>query len=225
MKLALTTLISILGIHGGSSKCAPVTTQENFSLTSYINGPWYIHQQAPIAYLPPSRNYCVTAQYNLYNDPTFWGYTVDVNNYAEDAAGNSYGGPLCAIPASKKAGADAAKLKVAPCFVPPFLAGPYWVIAYDEEKGYALVSGGQPTIDTGDGCVSGDGVNYSGLWIFLRSRERDEAAIAEARDIAIAQGFDLSILNDVDQTNCEREEDDGKEEEEEEEGVAPTTVV
>eukprot|EP00586_Coscinodiscus_wailesii_P006133 CAMPEP_0172477254 /NCGR_PEP_ID=MMETSP1066-20121228/206_1 /TAXON_ID=671091 /ORGANISM="Coscinodiscus wailesii, Strain CCMP2513" /LENGTH=217 /DNA_ID=CAMNT_0013235555 /DNA_START=33 /DNA_END=686 /DNA_ORIENTATION=+ len=217
MKLALATLIAILGIHGGSTTCAPVTTQENFSLTSYINGTWYIHQQAPIAYLPVSRNYCVKAQYNLFNDPTFWGYSVEVNNYAEDVDGNSYGGKLCAIPDKKSR--DPAKLKVAPCFLPKFTAGPYWVIAYDESKGYALVSGGQPTIDTGNGCVSGDGVNNSGLWVFLRSRERDEAAIAEVRDIASAQGFDLSILNDVNQTNCERGD------ETKEEWGGPTTVI
>ena len=53
-------------------------------------------------------------------------------------------------------------------FVPSFLVGPYWELAYDENEGYALVSGGQPTEETTDGlCVPGDGINNSGLWIFL----------------------------------------------------------
>ena len=34
------------------------------------------------------------------------------------------------------------KLEVAPCFLPTALAGPYWVLDYSEEEGYALISGG-----------------------------------------------------------------------------------
>uniref|UniRef100_A0A7S4NK35 Uncharacterized protein n=1 Tax=Odontella aurita TaxID=265563 RepID=A0A7S4NK35_9STRA len=82
-------------------------------------------------------------------------------------------------------------------------SGPYWVLAYNEEKGYALVSGGQPEVRTKNGlCTVGEGVNDSGLWIFLRSMERDDALIEEARSIAKKFEIDLSILNDVDQTNC-----------------------
>jgi len=203
MKLALTTVLSLLGISGGSADCPPVTTQPNFSLGSFISAPWYIHQQAVIAYQPIENNYCVRAQYEL-TDPTFpWRYTVSVDNYAEDKDGKYFGGPLCAAP--DRSG-DSAKLVVAPCFLPRFLAGPYWVIAYDEEKGYALVSGGQPENETEGGCVSGDGRNNLGLWIFMRSRARDEGLIEEVRDIATAQGFDLSILNDVDQSSCESDE-------------------
>ena len=36
------------------------------------------------------------------------------------------------------------KLEVAPCFLPTALAGPYWVLDYSEEEGYALISGGGP---------------------------------------------------------------------------------
>lgn len=36
------------------------------------------------------------------------------------------------------------KLEVAPCFLPTALAGPYWVLDYSEEEGYALISGGEP---------------------------------------------------------------------------------
>ena len=62
------------------------------------------------------------------------------------------------------------------------LFGPYWIVAYDEAEGYALVSGGQPTIPTKDGlCKTGDGVNNAGLWIFSRSPVRDEALIAKVR--------------------------------------------
>lgn len=33
------------------------------------------------------------------------------------------------------------KLEVAPCFLPTVAAGPYWVLDYSEEEGYALISG------------------------------------------------------------------------------------
>jgi len=148
--------------------------------------------------LKKERFYCVHADYAIRSEKTFWGYDVDVKNHAEDKQGNVYGGPLCAVGQSD----DPAKLKVAPCFLPQALAGPYWVLAYDEDEGYALVSGGQPTIDTGNGCKTGDGTNDSGLWIFLRSRDRDDDLIEKVRRIAKEQGFDLTVLLDVDQKNC-----------------------
>merc|ERR1711982_298248 len=92
---------------------------------------------------------------------------------------------------------------VAPCFLPTIFSGPYWIVAYDESEGYALVSGGQPNVKGEDGgCSTGTGVNYSGLWIFTRSQERDEELVLRVRGIAEEAGFDTSVLNDVDQTNC-----------------------
>ena len=40
------------------------------------------------------------------------------------------------------------KLEVAPCFLPTALAGPYWVLDYSEEEGYALISGGGRFVET-----------------------------------------------------------------------------
>ena len=95
------------------------------------------------------------------------------------------------------------KLKVAPCFLPKIFSGDYWVVAYDEGEGYALVSGGQPTKQGQNGlCTTGTGTNGSGLWIFTRKQERDEALVTKVRSIATDKGFDISVLNDVDQTNC-----------------------
>ena len=74
---------------------------------------------------------------------------------------------------------------------------------YDESAGVALISGGQPTIQGPNGCRSNSGVtNGSGLWIFTRSQARDEALVTQARAEATAQGFDLGVLNDVDNTKC-----------------------
>jgi hypothetical protein len=51
-------------------------------------------------------------------------------------------------------------------------------------------------------------MNYSGLWIFSRSPTRSEALITKVRGIAAAMNFDLTVLNDVVQTEdvCKYEE-------------------
>lgn len=184
-----------------SDECTPLTTVTDFDLKEFVKARWYVHQQAPTKYVPIERNFCSTADYTIIDGkPTFpWGYTVKVNNHAEDKDGTSYGGELCAYQD------DGAKLGVAPCALPKPLSGPYWIVAYDpSDEGYALISGGQPSIKSKDTglCRTGDGVLESGLWIFLRTRERNDDTIAKVRDIAMNMGLDLSVLNNVDQTNC-----------------------
>jgi len=216
---------SISGLVAGSNEkddrpCPTVTTPPDFDLKSFTSKRWHVHQQAPTQYLPIERNYCVYADYRILEQKTFpWRYEVSVYNHAADREGEEYGGPLCAFVEDPK---DNAKLKVAPCFLPKFVAGPYWVLAYDEGKGYALVTGGQPNVRSENGlCTTGTGTYDSGIWIFLRSLERDDALIEEARAVASKFELDLSVLNDVDQTNCSRyEDDDAKDEEEEAEAAA-----
>jgi len=141
------------------------------------------------------------AQYTLLQQPSFLGYDVEVANHAENAQGKNLGpiNKICAKIVDEAAG----KLKVAPCFLPQALAGDYWVIAFDKSEGWALVSGGPPTIagPTG-GCRTGTSTNGSGLWIFTRAESRDEAVISKVRAVAAAKGFDLTVLVDVDQSKC-----------------------
>ena len=115
-------------------------------------------------------------------------------------------GDLCAYQTDLDSGVGS-KLAVAPCFLTKAHSGPYWIVAYDEGMGYALISGGQPDLlsydDTnGDfiGCTTGAGVNNSGLWIFSRSPYRDQDLISFVRALAVDMGFDVSVLNDVDQS-------------------------
>lgn len=123
-----------------------------------------------------------------------------MNNVAQDKDRNEFGGKLCAY----QKGPGASKLAVAPCFLGPkrWVAGDYWIIDYDEEEGYALVSGGQPTIPTANGCRTGTGINDSGLWIFTREQNASDALVTKVRGIAQAQGFDVSMLKDVKQNSC-----------------------
>lgn len=184
--------------------CPNITTVPDFNLEEFISQPWFIQQQMETQYLPKSQNFCVRAKYSMLPDSSwrrFWGYKVQVRNVAQNANGDvqDSGNTLCAGPDSST---DPAKLLVAPCFLPLSFGGPYWVIAYNSTAGYALISGGQPTVRTESGCRTGSGVNDAGLWIFTNAQERDESIVQKVRDIASSQGFDLTVLNDVDQSNC-----------------------
>jgi lipocalin len=200
--VALGIALAITVVNAQDS-CKTVSTVENFDIEKYASKPWYIQQQAITTYSPLSQNYCTRAKYKVRKSATIpWGYTVNVNNYAEDSNGNTFGGPLCAYQTT----GSKSKLAVAPCFLPKFAAGPYWIIAYDETEGYALVSGGQPTIQGKDGgCKTGTGTNKSGLWIFTRAQKRDDTLVTKVRSLAQAAGFDLSVLNDVVQEGCDQD--------------------
>jgi len=191
-------------------ECKTVSTQENFVLSDYVSKRWYVHMQAVTKYSPPEQNYCVSARYAERNRPTFpWRYTVNVQNQARlgSTDGRLVGGPLCAYNTDSK---DPAKLAVAPCWLPKKFSGDYWVIRYNEDDGYAIISGGQPTIPSGNSglCKTGTGINQSGLWFFSRSPDRNETLISLLNDIAQnEEGFDTSVLSPVDQVGCVYDED------------------
>ncbi|KAL7569219.1 hypothetical protein ACA910_016775 [Epithemia clementina (nom. ined.)] len=207
MNLSIFSKFHLLAIVFAASvaadECLEVAVQDNFDLNAYISAPWYIQEQAVVEYLPLEKFFCVRARYSKivgwFGEKTFWGYTILVNNEAQDSAGKRFGGELCAF----QKGEEPAKLAVAPCLVPTWYAGDYWVVAYKEgPDGYALVSGGQPTLPTGNGCRTGDGINQSGLWVFTRAKERNEMVIDNVRQIALHKGFDITVLEKVHHENC-----------------------
>lgn len=201
--------------------CKAVSVQQDFNLTKYVTAhKWYIHKQQTIKYLPANERYCVVATYDL-KDPTH----VKVHNYANinhtngpvddsDEHVKSLGG-ICGI---SKDSAEPSKLEVGPCdlsIVSRFAYGPYWVIAAGDlscvasgcpqpagDYDWAFVSGGQPTHASGSGCIPGTGVNNAGMWIFTKSNVRNESLIAKVMEIGTQQGFDMSVLKDVDQVGC-----------------------
>mmetsp|Transcript_71591 Transcript_71591/g.219283 ORF Transcript_71591/g.219283 Transcript_71591/m.219283 type:complete len:191 (-) Transcript_71591:113-685(-) len=138
---------------GGNCPPADFSTVLNFNLDSFISTRWYIQQQMATKYLPASWNRCVYAEYALRKKSWLkWGYDIDVHNYAEEVQPphkvHDSGTFLCA----KVYDAARGKLGVAPCFLPPLASGDYWVIAYDEMEGWALISGGAPTESAPGGC-------------------------------------------------------------------------
>lgn len=171
-----------------------------FDLKWYTSSKWYTQQQMIISYLPADYLNCVTAEYSLLDSPTLLGYNIKVMNHAENKDGKPLG-PLTTI-CAKVVNETAGKLEVSPCFLPTFLAGPYWVVAFDKEVGWALVSGGAPKNQGTNGCQTGTGTNDSGLWIFTRKPERDDALLQKVRGIAAAKGFDVSVLRDTDESTC-----------------------
>jgi lipocalin len=188
--------------------CPPqgFSSVQDFDLNTYISKRWYIQQQMETAYLPKTHNWCVFAEYTRRAKKSLLGYDVDVHNHAEEQDGTVHdsnkdirGGGIMAKIVDEKRG----RLEVAPWFIPTFLSGPYWVIDYNEAEGYTLVSGGPPTLaGNGDACRTGSGTNNAGLWIFTRAQKRDEKLVTKVREIASKKGFDLSVLNDIDHSNC-----------------------
>lgn len=205
-KMARKALVSLLLIPVAGQVCPTVTTQPDFDLNRYISKPWWSVQQMAIAYLPPENVFCVSARYRFLPTPNIWGYTLQVHNQAQNVDGSKVQDSQDRICGRSADPRDPAKLEVGLCAlprVPGVTTGPYWVLAYDEMEGYALISGGQPTIWGPRGCRTGTGINDSGLWIFSRSPIRNNTLTQKVRDIAARKGFDLTVLNSVDNSKCE----------------------
>lgn len=179
------------------SGCPPVQTQPGFNLTTYISKRWYVQEQMEVAYQPADSLKCVSARYERKDGPDERGYTISVfNSEGQPGSGN---GNLCAwIPNES----EPAKIGVAQCFLPLPTDPGYWVVAYNEDEGYALISGGQPTIETPNGCRTGSGFSKSGLWIFAREVFPPEELVAKVKGIAIEAGYDISVFLPVNQTGC-----------------------
>ena len=161
--------------------------------------------------------YCVAATYDLEGAtvPFYWGTVISVYNQNNNLRVNgepnfdpgSRVAPLCA----RDVDAANGKLSVAPCFLPNFLTGPYWVIATVSVNGTyaaAAVIGGNPTAELSDGCTTpetdqgglvGGG---TGLWLFAREPVASASLMAEVKAKIRALGVATSRLKQVAQANC-----------------------
>jgi len=205
-----------------SQTCKTVEPLDEFDIEQYISKKWYSHQQRPVQFNSEALFYCITAEYSFldFNEDSLAltnGFDVKVFNQGQDVDGNIFtsddefaegGIPVpSGLCAGQKvfAGDKDSQLTVGFCSINVFAFAPsnYWVLAYDEEEGAALIAGGQPDTpnSNGDGlCTYSDPV--SGLWIFTRSPVRNETLIEKYRDIARDNGIDPSIMKDVAQEDC-----------------------
>merc|ERR1711953_972380 len=141
-------------------------------------------------FLPQNMYHCVSAEYKKLKEKTFWGYSIEVHHYATMNDGTMRD-TLKFLYGYIDSDETDAKLSFGPWFLPRFsgyTAGPYWVLAYNKDREYALVSGGPPTIKTETGCTTGSGMIGAGLWILTRAQERNQDLIDEARRIATEKG-------------------------------------
>lgn len=188
-----------------AAQCPPegFSTVQNFNLENFVSRRWYIQEQMQVGAVPRNAHRCIHADYKLLPKKSFWGYDIQVLNHAVDDAPpygvHDTGSFLCA----KIVDGSAGKLVVAPCALPPRLAGPFWVIDYDESVGYAIISGGPPTEVHPGGCRTGSGVNNAGLWIFTREQQPGDDFVKRIRLLAENKGFDTSVLERANQSSCE----------------------
>lgn len=73
--------------------------------------------------------------------------------------------------------------------------GSYWVVAYNETVGRAIISGGPPTIEVNEGYCQTE--SNLGLWFFFREREPSEEDIRASLEDAEALGFEVEGLTDL----------------------------
>jgi len=201
--------------------CPTVETMNHVNLTEWTRATWYVQEQQVTQYLSPEQNYCVAATYGFDGakieaggipiDPFYRGPVISVYNYANDGKVN---GPLtnedamilCArVPDSED---ETSKLAVAPCFLPTFLAGDYWILKAKEDAAgryeWAIVIGGQPTEKMSDGlCTTKtSGTNNAGLWLFSRTRTVSAATKSEMYAALKDAGISREQLNPVAQIGC-----------------------
>merc|ERR1719453_2139326 len=123
-----------LGSSTAPASCPTVATvgSRNFNLTEWVRATWFIQEQQIVDYQPLSSFYCVAATYDLENAhvPLFHGTVVTVYNYAnkDEVNGPNQNANNMTLCARAVNATDSSRLAVAPCFLPNFLAGPYWVL-------------------------------------------------------------------------------------------------
>ena len=193
------------------AKCPIVRPVENLNLEKWVEKTWYVAQQQINGYQKQEDLYCVLATYDInatQHVPFFKGTVVSVHNYENK---NQVNGPVeqtdknipSGLCARAKNSSYPSELLVAPCFLPNFAGGPYWVIAFNKTYEWGVIAGGTPTVQYNDGCSTKEtGVNGSGLWIFVRDPTNSEMAVSEARIALKKLGYSLSRLLDVKQDGC-----------------------
>eukprot|EP00933_Yihiella_yeosuensis_P050304 TRINITY_DN48079_c0_g1_i1.p1 TRINITY_DN48079_c0_g1~~TRINITY_DN48079_c0_g1_i1.p1 ORF type:complete len:250 (-),score=61.51 TRINITY_DN48079_c0_g1_i1:271-1020(-) len=220
---ALSVALSALG---ADAACKQLEVQQNFNVSEFIRATWYVQYQQKNGYQQPDSLNCVAATYNeTYHGkkkwvPFFKGEVITVfndcrlkdgtvcNDFTNPDFKPSFAIPLCARITNP---AEPAKLYVAPCLLPNFLSGDYWVAAAGptpDNYQYAVIVAGQPTVELSDGCTTPDScTNPSqwncGLWVFTRDPNPDFKYIAALKDIVNEKGLSTQKLIRVDHEKCD----------------------
>jgi apolipoprotein D and lipocalin family protein len=182
---------------------------DNFSVSDYVSAPWYIQMQSEVSYLPKERFFCVRANYTETDDfgpPAQAELLVD--NYAREGSISGPESDEFLLRASIVDLTEPSKLLVGPPQLPVPFRGPYWVVAISEQPyEWAIVSGGPPTSQGSDGCLTpglGFNPNGNGEGVFLLTREpvAPNSTVDMLVEKTEALGFDTSVLLPVQQEGC-----------------------
>ena len=198
--------------------CQAVSPVADFDVDEYIEASWYVQRQQPNMYQPADTLFCVVATYEKEGRRQFFFQeAITVNNFSNEGGvnvgGRGGGGfGLCATTRSSTTG----ELAVAPCILPAFLGGPYWVVAYSPGR-WAIVTGGQPNVEgscsaEADLCTTRESFsildpltivgNNQGLWFFTRDPMPDSTLIDEMEAAALDLGICTSNMLDVVHEGC-----------------------
>jgi apolipoprotein D and lipocalin family protein len=192
---------------------------QNVSLDEWVRATWYIQEQQLTGYQPRNSLFCVTATYDFEDAqvpktipflPPYWdGTVVSVYNQANldrvnGPPQNSDNMTLCA---RLQETAATNKLSVAPCFLPNYLAGPYWILSVGEnatgQYDWAIVIGGEPTVPSAEGCTTKQtGTNGAGLWLFSRDPVASEDTMNAMHNELAYKGITNMSLLKVEQDGC-----------------------
>jgi len=206
---APTQMITSTPLPTNRDGCPDVSVVDGLNIEEYISKSWFVQKQQVNSYQPRESLFCVVATYENESRtvPFFSGTVVSVYNYGNlngvNGQNQNDGQVLCA---REPDNTKSAALLVAPCFLPNFLAGDYWVVAIGDNYEWAIISGGQPTEKFADGCTTKeDGINGSGFWFFTRERVASEETIAMMDAKAKSLGFTTSRMIKVEQEGCNYE--------------------
>lgn len=226
----LSLLLAAASAIGADAACADVQTQSEFNLTEFIRASWYVQKQQVNGFQPKESLNCVVATYNETfhgtpsNVPFFGGTVLTVfndcnvggkngpvsNNYTSPDFKRSFGSPICGRQTNEE---FPERLVVAPCLLPNYFAGDYWVLhagPSPDNYEYAAVIAGQPSVEKEDGCTtpntcSGPAQTSCGLWLFTREPVPDVAKVALLEDVLHTKGVSTQLLEEIDHTDCEYE--------------------
>lgn len=198
--------------------CAKIDTPDDFDVDLYIEKSWYIQRQQTNTYQPTDDLFCIVTRYDKESEKQWGRNAVTVRNYANRGEVN---GPspsedmiLCATPRYRNR--KPAELRVAPCFLPASFGGDYWVVAFEPNYDWAIVTGGQP--DQKGECDEDESLctlrtdcsigflpcvgNGQGLWFFTRERF-PSSEVLDAMDAKAAElGICTANMKDVVHEGC-----------------------
>merc|ERR1712151_889943 len=113
-------------------------------------------------------------------------------------------GGLCLL----RTGYDSGKFHFGMCDTIAKTSGDFFVVAMSTSAGWAVISGGQPSITAPDGqsgysyCMTDSGFYDSGLWILTHAAHPSETVVTDALAAAAGWGFDTRVLRNVSHMGC-----------------------